>query len=143
MSEQDQTEEKKGGSVVIPGVVAIGAGVAGKKLVYNKAANELAAASNASGDHSAQSLPMWNDDDMMDIMPVTIAPDADAGAPHWAEQARNDTAPSANSEAAAQILEALAKRVREGELLIPGHTASMGDAATLAGVLAALLGARQ
>ena len=111
-------------------------------LAFGFTANELASASTAGGDHPAHALPMWNDDDMMDIMPVTTTPEVDAIPLRWAEQARNETAPSANSEAAAQVLEALAKRVRDGELMIPGHTATMGDAATLAGALAALLGAR-
>ena len=111
-------------------------------LAFGFTANELASASTAGGDHPAHALPMWNDDDMMDIMPATTSPEVDAIPLRWAEQARNETAPSANSEAAAQVLEALAKRVRDGELMIPGHTATMGDAATLAGALAALLGAR-
>ena len=115
------------------------------------------------------SLDAWSDDDMMDIMPVSIAesardespvshapvqPAADATPPsetNWAAQAREREvqSPSADrqggagqTEAAAQLLESLARRVREGELVLPGFNAEMGDAAALASALAALLGVR-
>ncbi len=116
------------------------------------------------------SLDAWSDDDMMDIMPVSIAesspadaqisraagvstPDATpASASHWASQAREREAQTPNidrqngavqTEAAAQLLESLARRVRDGELVLPGFSTEMGDAAALASALAALLGVRR
>ncbi len=81
-------------------------------------------------------LPMWNDDDMMDIMPVHTSYDsADREATEAAEQQEH-------SETAARALEALAARVRGGELALPGYASEMGDAAALAAALAALLGVR-
>lgn len=82
-------------------------------------------------------LPMWNDDDMMDIMPVRSASldEADREATQAAEQQEH-------SEAAARALEGLAARVRGGELALPGYASEMGDAAALAAALAALLGVR-
>lgn len=82
-------------------------------------------------------LPMWNDDDMMDIMPVRSASldEEDRAATAAAEQQEH-------SEAAARALEGLAVRVRGGELTLPGYASEMGDAAALAAALAALLGVR-
>lgn len=89
-----------------------------------------------------ESLPMWNDDDMMDIMPVRAAdpaPDATAGQPeHGGYRAGSE-----QQESAARALETLATRVRGGELVLPGYAPEMGDAAALAAALAALLGSRR
>ena len=49
----------------------------------------------------------------------------------------------AGSEAAAAALETLARRIRDGELPIPGYAPGMGDAAALAAALASLLGLRR
>jgi hypothetical protein len=88
-------------------------------------------------------MAAWSDDDIMDIMPVRPS---DAPSPtndHWAVQARREADGSSGTEAAAAVLEGLARRVREGELVLPGYSTEMGDAATLAAALAALLGVRR
>lgn len=113
-------------------------------------------------------LPMWSDDDMLDIMPVARPTDAEAATrlfgaqDHGAEQgegsrgapdsaldamgyqdpAREPDVPQ-GSEAAAAALETLARRIRDGELPIPGYAPGMGDAAALAAALASLLGLRR
>ncbi len=107
-------------------------------------------------------LPMWGDDDMLDIMPVNRDTYSASPAPGeavrgrddaWADRARREQdgadsladrdARENSQEAAAKTLEGLARRVREGELLIPGYDARLGDAAALAAALAALLGVRR
>lgn len=100
-------------------------------------------------------LPMWGDEDLMNIMPVSRTPET--GMPgHWAG-AHPAEAPASsagadstsgqsehgNREAVALVLEALAQRTRNGELAIPGNASEMGDAAVLAATLATLLGARR
>jgi hypothetical protein len=68
----------------------------------------------------------------------------------WAERERRAAAgelpagpaPEAGPEAAAHALELLARRVRSGELTIPGYDPKLGDAAALVAALAALLGVR-
>ena len=117
-------------------------------------------------------LEAWSDDDIMDIMPMASdaaparavdqqpsvdnapvsAPVVQPPAPsHWAAQAREreaiEPAPTHHqappqTEAAAQLLESLARRVRGGELVLPGFSSDMGDAAALASTLAALLGVK-
>lgn len=85
-------------------------------------------------------LPMWSDDDMMDIMPVRALrqdPQSDEDG-----QGASGEVSGENREAAARALEGLATRVRDGELALPGYASTMGDAAALASALAALLGAR-
>ena len=102
------------------------------------------------GDAAPEPLPMWNDDDMMDIMPVhsTHVASTDAlfttsdetqAAPHGAAH----DAHSQERESAARALEGLANRVRGGELALHGYASEMGDAAALAAALAALLGERR
>jgi hypothetical protein len=67
----------------------------------------------------------WADDDLMDeIMP----------APSDRRAMSTSTA-----EHAARTIEAVAERVRRGELALPAYATGMGDAATLAATLAALL----
>lgn len=102
-----------------------------------------------------QPLPMWGDEDLMNIMPVSPTPET--GMPgHWAgahpaeapaSSARAEStggqAEHGNREAVALVLEALAQRTRNGELPIPGNATEMGDAAVLAATLATLLGARR
>jgi len=90
---------------------------------------------------STPPLPMWDDDAPMDIMPVK-APKAVTGEP-WAESARRESERTGNPEAAARALEALARKVRQGEIELPGYSSEMGDAAALAAALAALLGVRR
>ena len=89
------------------------------------------------------SLPMWSDDDMMDIMPVSAEQGASSTDGHWADQARRESRTSGTREAAANVLESLAQRVREGELTLTGFSPEMSDAATLAAALASLLGVRR
>ncbi len=100
-------------------------------------------------------LPMWGDDDLMNIMPVSRTPET--GMPgHWAgahqaeapassasAESTGGQAEHGNREAVALVLEALAQRTRNGELPIPGNASEMGDAAVLAATLATLLGARR
>ncbi|MEO7520708.1 MAG: hypothetical protein ABIW79_02715 [Gemmatimonas sp.] len=90
-------------------------------------------------------LPMWNDDDMMDIMPTaTNRPSSanlasrDTPSPETSEQGS-----FAHTESAARALESLAHRVRSGELHLAGYVPELGDAAALAAALAALLGIRR
>lgn len=90
---------------------------------------------------STPPLPMWDDDAPMDIMPVK-APKVVAGEP-WAESARRESERAGNPEAAARALETLARKVRQGEIELPGYSSEMGDAAALAAALAALLGVRR
>lgn len=97
-------------------------------------------------------LPMWSDDDLLDIMPVrpSDSPSTDPSA-HWAALARTETPktdddhaiPVSHTESAARALEMLARRVRGGELPLPGYVPELGDAAALAAALAALLGIRR
>ncbi|MCC6243800.1 MAG: hypothetical protein IT353_13230 [Gemmatimonadaceae bacterium] len=92
-------------------------------------------------------LPMWGeDDDMMDIMPVHRASGetsawSAAPAPVAPHAQTIDDSTSELAAAAAQ-LEALARRVRQGELALTGYTSDMSDAATLAATLTALLSSR-
>ncbi len=51
--------------------------------------------------------------------------------------------PSGDAQAAAASLEAVARRLRAGELRVPGFHAEAGDAAALAATLASLLGAHE
>ncbi len=91
---------------------------------------------------STPPLPMWDDDAAMDIMPVK-APKASPGTEPWATTARRESERAGNPEAAARALEALARKVRLGEIEVPGYSSEMGDAAALAAALAALLGVRR
>lgn len=93
-------------------------------------------------------LPAWSDDDLMNIMPTRPATPSYATPVH---QLFAESAPNASPEeqladtsalAAAQALEVLAQRVRNGELQLPGYDPKMGDAAALVSALAALLGIR-
>ncbi len=96
-------------------------------------------------------LPAWTDDDMIDIMPVQIAhspvstrvptPGSIGAIEPWAERARR--VGDDNAEAAAKALEMLARRVRAGEISLVGYEPRLGEAATLAAALAALLGVRR
>jgi hypothetical protein len=90
------------------------------------------------------SLPMWSDDDMMDIMP---SPTAHASSSNVGKDAGQSAALEGEStphtESAARTLEMLAQRVRSGDLVLPGYAPELGDAAALAAALAALLGIRR
>ncbi|MEQ1691832.1 MAG: hypothetical protein ABMA00_11130 [Gemmatimonas sp.] len=92
---------------------------------------------------STPPLPMWGDDDMMDIMPVKPSRASVESTEHWAERARRETERAGSPEAAALALESLARRIRDGEIALPGYTSDMGDAAALATALAALLSVRR
>jgi hypothetical protein len=93
-------------------------------------------------DAPAPSLHMWSEDDMMDIMPVKASsPDVEA-AEQWATRARRE-AEEGSPESAARALEALASRVRSGEIQLPTFSPEMGEAAALAAALAALLTLRR
>lgn len=98
-----------------------------------------------SGQAVPSPLPMWGDDDLLDIMPP---PSLRTGRPKPAAQQRievgNDAATAReHSESAARALETLAQRVRSGELVVAGYAPELGDAAALAAALAALLGIRR
>jgi hypothetical protein len=107
-------------------------------------------------------MPAWSDDDFLEIMPVGggIGP---AQAPSvggsdgelWSERARRaqeeamvlsamarQDSPQANAADAAKAFEVLARRVRAGELVLPGYDPRMGEPAALVAALAALLGVR-
>ncbi len=71
---------------------------------------------------SENALPMWTDDEMDDTSRVAEV--------------------TAHVEAAAQLFDSIASRVRSGELQIPSNVVQLGEAATLAAALAALLGGR-
>ncbi len=111
-------------------------------------------------------MPMWTDSDFLDVMPVHEASlPTDVGMPssairmssfpHTPElfrpsdptnaamdaSATNDPPRISNADATARALESLAWRVRNGDLVIPGFSVDLGDAAALATALAALLGA--
>lgn len=90
----------------------------------------------------AAALTTWAEDDLLDIMPQTSVRGGLDSGQHWTSQARRAARADGNTEATALVFEALAKRVRDGELLVPGFTTDMGDAAVLAATLAALLGVR-
>ncbi len=93
-------------------------------------------------------LPAWSDDDLMNIMPTRPVTPSYATPVHqlFAESAPNASAEEQLADtsalAAAQALEVLAQRVRNGELQLPGYDPKMGDAAALVSALAALLGIR-
>ena len=97
-------------------------------------------------------LPVWSDDDMIDIMPaqkgrsakpnrVRTPTSVNSAIEPWADRARRSGDESA--EAAARVLELLARRVRDGEISLAGYEPRLGDAAALAAALAALLGVRR
>ena len=95
-------------------------------------------------------LPAWSDDDLLNIMPTSPAASMGLTTAHatpvqalFAEDsAPEEAAADASAIAAAQALEVLARRVRNGELQLPGYDPRMGDAAALVSALAALLGIR-
>ena len=88
-------------------------------------------------------LPMWSDEDTMDIMPVKAPLAPTARGEEWAAQARREAELTGNTEATARALESLAHRVRTGDIVMPGFASDMGDAAALAAALAALLSVRR
>lgn len=89
--------------------------------------------------------PMWGNEAWMDIMPSPGDSRFSVASPdvlHAAADAET-AVPSEQTEAAARALELLAAHVRRGELPLPAGSADIGDAALLAGVLAAMLGYRR
>ena len=101
-------------------------------IVHEAAAREPNAATVAP-------LEMWHDDDFVDVMPVHLPslPTYPAATP---PSAMRDNAPA--HESAALALEALARRVRRGEVDFPPFHGELGDAAALATALVMLLGPR-
>jgi hypothetical protein len=76
-------------------------------------------------------LPAWSDEDFVDIMPAPST-------------SRAPIAPAIDlRDEAARTLEAIAGRVRRGDLELPVFVPGMGDAAMLAAALAALLAPTQ
>ena len=99
-------------------------------------------AASAAPDATAPAQRMWSEDDMMDIMPVKAPGSEATGAEPWAARARRESE-DGSPESAAKALEALASRVRSGEIQLPMFSAEMGEAAALAAALAALLNLRR
>ena len=90
---------------------------------------------------SVARLRMWNDDDFVDVMPVHVPSlPADAVTSQAPAPATRDSAGA--HESAALALEALARRVRRGEVDFPAFDAELGDAAALATALVVLLAPR-
>lgn len=92
---------------------------------------------------STPSLPMWSDDELIDIMPVTHSASRTPPVGEWATTARRDFDIANDPEAAAVALEGLAARVRAGTVHLPQFSAELGDAAALAAALTVLLGIRR
>ncbi|MEP6835235.1 MAG: hypothetical protein ABJB74_17745 [Gemmatimonas sp.] len=103
-------------------------------------------------------LPMWNEEEWIDIMPPSSADlslheelsqaGLSLSAPDNSATNREpgaDAMPSTlvNAESAARALESLAQRVRNGELQVPAFSNEVGQEAMLAGLLASMLGWRQ
>ena len=103
------------------------------------------------GMSSSEPLSAWDDDDMIDIMPLqqerSSAADllptlgASRAIEPWADRARRSG--DEDAESAARALEVLARRVRDREISLAGYEPRLGDAAALAAALAALLGVRR
>ena len=91
---------------------------------------------------STPSLPMWSDDELMDIMPVTHSTSRTPTVGEWATTARRDFDNANNPEAAAVALERLAAKVRAGTVQLPQFSTDLGDAGVLVVALGALLGSR-
>lgn len=87
-------------------------------------------------------LPMWHDDDLMDIMPVQT-PASVSNDEHWAAQARREAVEDNYAEVAASLLEAVAGRIRDGSLVVSNTSPNMSDAVALSAALAALLSSRE
>jgi hypothetical protein len=97
-------------------------------------------------------LPWQEDEAWMDIMPAL--PNSGgrdvAAETEWARAFGEPPAPmqppplpTGDAQAAAVSLESIARRLRAGDLNVPGFHAERGDAAALAAALAALLGASE
>lgn len=117
-------------------------------------AQDLTAASGITPPTPALELHTpWKDDEAwMDIMPAL--PNSGSADPamdtSWARAFAEPPAPmlppplpAGDAQAAASSLEAVARRLRSGELRVPGFHAEAGDAAALAATLASLLGGRE
>ncbi len=85
-------------------------------------------------------LPMWDDEDGMDLMPVKLDPSAAHDSGHWS-RVDGQTSNGVTESGAALAIEAIAQRIRRGELAVPGYSDGMSEAATLAAALTALLSA--
>lgn len=90
-------------------------------------------------------LPMWNEEEWIDIMPTS--PSVADAAESVTQQSVAAPSPVSttplNAESAARALEGLAQRVRAGELKVPAFPTEMAQEAVLAGLLASMLGWRQ
>ena len=117
-------------------------------------AQDLTAASGITPPAPAPELHSpWKDDEAwMDIMPAL--PNSGSADPamdtSWARAFAEPPAPmlppplpAGDAQAAAASLEAVARRLRSGELRVPGFHAEAGDAAALAATLASLLGGHE
>lgn len=111
--------------------------------------SDAQASGSVSNNAAPVPLPMWSEDDLMDIMPPPSRQAGDSrGAAHSRleaghAEADNSASEYAHTESAARALETLAQRVRSGELVVAGYAPELGDAAALAAALAALLGIRR
>ncbi len=106
----------------------------------------------AQGNEQANAHTPWQDDEAwMDIMPTL--PNSGSHDPamdtSWARAFAEPMAPmtpppipAGDTQAAAAALEAVARRLRSGEISVPGFKAESGDAAALAATLSALLTAQ-
>lgn len=97
-------------------------------------------------------LPWQEDEAWMDIMPALPHSGGRdiAAETEWARAFGEPPAPmqppplpTGDAQAAAASLESIARRLRAGDLNVPGFHAERGDAAALAAALAALLGASE
>jgi len=107
-------------------------------------------------------LPMWNEDEWIDIMPTTLpvfdqplsrdvdqssTADVDQSSTADVDQFSNAMDASlhvaSGAEWTARALEALAQRIRVGEVQVPEARPDVAQEALLAGVLASMLGWRQ
>ncbi len=117
-------------------------------------AEEISAAGSEShaASSTAETHQPWQDDEAwMDIMPALPNTGANNAAAEvaWARAFAEPPAPLVppappvgDAQAAAASLEAVARRLRAGDLSVPGFHADRGDAAALAAALASILGAR-
>lgn len=95
-----------------------------------------------SGETPVTALAAWSDDDFVDVMPVHVTSLPPHSATPDAPTVRAVPSPESGvaQETAALALEALARRVRRGEVDVPAFNTELGDAAALAMALAVLLG---
>jgi len=89
-------------------------------------------------------LPMWDDEEAIDLMPVKLDPLGIRASEQWSRTDSGESVGALNGSpeiGAAAAIETIARRIRRGELAIPGYSKGMSDAAALAAALTALLSA--